>query len=442
MDSPPRPPDAVTDFQSFSASIATKPEAWYDFCRLSHEYASIVDNRLDYLRAECDDLRIRNTQLESDFRNATAVQEAILEKVTENSRQQLQTLQDQYTQARINEALALKMTLPTVVTPDSGSPKFSAENVPVPHDPTPPTPAQSAAPSTRISEKIPDVEQFTGDRGQLRKFLDKIRAKLTANSDRFPSPQSRMIYVMSRLDGNAYAQIQPFLRLEDGTPDFNDYHEILDKLDAAFGDPNHQENARLELMKLRQTNKTFSVFLAEFQRLVQESRADPAYLPLMLKDAISRELRDMLKNNPPPRGCDYLAYCSHLQELENRRLEFDQKPLRIGVVMPATPVPFLRSNYRVDTPRFREKTPITPISGDPMDLDNVKGKKISEPGVRDFCSLHHLCFYCKKPGHSANNCPNKSAHAQNATRTRIGLVEPYFHDDEQSIAGGVEVSKN
>ena len=49
-------------------------------------------------------------------------------------------------------------------------------------------------------------------------------------------------------------------------------------------------------MQYRQTNKDFSVFLAEFQRLGLEAEMTDKSLATLLEQAVSKELKGMLVN--------------------------------------------------------------------------------------------------------------------------------------------------
>jgi len=197
-------------------------------------------------------------------------------------------------------------------------------------------------------------------------------------------------------------------------------------------------------LRVRQSNREFSTFFAEFQRLAEESETYPDLLATILQDSLSSEMRTMLLFDPAPSGCDYVTFCNHLQDLDNRQRQFTT----VSTASRGLRIPFKPLNAR-ETPLVpRTAKPLITdtlrlADGEPMDLDNVKGRKISEPGVREFCSTNSLCFYCKNPGHSAVKCPNKSTQALNTTRARTGRISPSPSDgDYQSIAGGVEVSKN
>ncbi|KAF7183071.1 hypothetical protein CNMCM7691_002906 [Aspergillus felis] len=95
-----------------------------------------------------------------------------------------------------------------------------------------------------------------------------------------------------------------------------EYFYILDILERAFGDPNRVNNACNELFSLRQTNKEFGTFFAEFQRLALEGKMPEETLSTLLEQAISYELRSMLMHNQPP-SWEYHQFARFLQELEN-----------------------------------------------------------------------------------------------------------------------------
>ncbi len=68
-----------------------------------------------------------------------------------------------------------------------------------------------------------------------------------------------------RLEGNTLAQVQPHIT-EEGIILAN-VPALLNILQTAFGNPGPHGTATRELRKLRQTNKEFSTYVAEFIRL-------------------------------------------------------------------------------------------------------------------------------------------------------------------------------
>lgn len=108
---------------------------------------------------------------------------------------------------------------------------------------------------------------------------------------------------------------------------------------------------------------------------------------------------------------------------------------------PSVPAP------RYQTPRA---TPVTtlpiavatiatnsgPTSGEPITLDNIKGRPMTQPGVRDFCFKNNLCFYCKEPNHNSMNCPNKNRRAR---EHHLAIASTY---EDESTTGGALIPGN
>lgn len=74
----------------------------------------------------------------------------------------------------------------------------------------------------------------------------------------------------------------------------SDYIEILDILEHAYGDPNKPKSARDKLLKYRQTNKLFSVFIAEFQRLALGGKVSEDSKIMLLEASINDEAEHIL----------------------------------------------------------------------------------------------------------------------------------------------------
>lgn len=62
------------------------------------------------------------------------------------------------------------------------------------------------------SEKLPDPLMFSGSREDLRPFFSKLRIKLDMNADPFPTERSKLVYGLSRLDGDAARTMDSFYR--------------------------------------------------------------------------------------------------------------------------------------------------------------------------------------------------------------------------------------
>ncbi|KAF6514007.1 hypothetical protein HZS61_006263 [Fusarium oxysporum f. sp. conglutinans] len=160
-----------------------------------------------------------------------------------------------------------------------------------------PPPTTRSTASAYLSERLPDPEKFEATRADLRRFRDAITEKLTVNEDRYPTAVSRMAYVNSRLNKESYKLIQPYIFK--GACRLPDYQDILDILQGAYGDPNEARTARRKLDVIKQRDRDFSTFYAEFQSLSLDSGLEGDALAPFLEKAVSKELSEMLLNNPP-----------------------------------------------------------------------------------------------------------------------------------------------
>ncbi|GME39202.1 hypothetical protein OnM2_050068 [Neofusicoccum parvum] len=71
---------------------------------------------------------------------------------------------------------------------------------------------QSSQQKVKLSEKLPNVPVFKGEKKEYLNWRTAVRIKLSANEDRFPTPQARLQYVMSRLEGEASAQVRGYVK--------------------------------------------------------------------------------------------------------------------------------------------------------------------------------------------------------------------------------------
>lgn len=242
---------------------------------------------------------------------------------------------------------------------------------------------------------------------------------MITNVDRFPTPQSRISYVTNRLKGKPYAQVLPYIKK--GVCDLPDYADILDLLDRAFGDPNRVQNARRDLFALRQKNTDFGTFFAEFQCLALEGNVSEETLPTLLEQAVNREVQGMLLHNQPP-SREYHAFSIFLQELENRRRQYENIPTPSARSY-ATATSATRAPDKLSTTRVSVTNPttgsrpaaITVSNPGPMDLSRQRPTQYTGPTRRELGA----CFRCGSKEHLVRDCPlpdNRPKNFRSATR--------------------------
>lgn len=405
MSARPLPPFLPESAEAFKAHAAEHIDDWYEYFQNAYAYAEETRELLSQVKEENQFLcgeKTRAIQLEEENRSLREEKIFAAAQIA-NLKQQLEEKDEKIIKVSIDARLAQQASLPTVrvLTPDASKTQ-PAEDPTATRLGTTSPPATESAASTRLSEKLPDPDKFTGMRSDLRRFAAQIRQKLTTNRDRFPDPQSRMSYVTGRLAGTPYAQVLPYI--VDGKCKLPDYEAVLSILENAYGDPNRVRNAQNALCLLRQKNQDFAPFLAEFRRLALEGEMPEESLPVLLDQAISSELRNMLLHHDPP-SREFNQYAAFLQGLENRLQQHD------ATYRPPSwrnPNPNPRPNRRAKTPSpHRGRSPPTPRAaapaGDPMDLSNQR--RSWGPNRRE----NNLCFRCGSSSHFIRDCHKPDA---------------------------------
>jgi hypothetical protein len=251
--------------------------------------------------------------------------------------------------------------------------------------------ATTAMKKQTLSEKTPDVQEYTGKGGSaaLEAFRTALRMKFAVNSDRYTTPVARVSYLLTRLRGDAQELLQSQLH---SPSSFADWEEALSTLGRTFDDPDPEFTATQNLLRLRQGNRPFAEFYQEFQRHSRRLPSEPVLQKQILRLALSRELTQQLSNQ------DIRQFTLEQLVEECRRLD-----------------PIARNRPPVWTPRAPPtgmRTTTTPLAArapvparapsppnDPMDLDS---KQLERQRRR----RNGLCFYCGEAGHVAAECPS------------------------------------
>jgi hypothetical protein len=113
---------------------------------------------------------------------------------------------------------------------------------------------------TKLLAKLLDPKVFVGERGRtFDNWLINIRNKLEANHDHFPTKRVRIVYVISRINGDASSFIMPRIR----PSTINAYtttKEILYTLERVYSNPNRYTTAKEAFRTLYQRERPFNDF--------------------------------------------------------------------------------------------------------------------------------------------------------------------------------------
>jgi hypothetical protein len=141
-------------------------------------------------------------------------------------------------------------------------------------------------PTLRAIE-LPHPPEYSRDRKELPNFISKVRSKLAGENGRFSDDQHKLRYIYGYLKGNAQNQIQPYVQTDKISLD--DVEALIKILEATFGDPDEVGTASGELDRLTQGNHEFSIYYAEFQRLMAILDYNSKAKKAALKRRLSKE---------------------------------------------------------------------------------------------------------------------------------------------------------
>jgi len=95
---------------------------------------------------------------------------------------------------------------------------------------------------TTKSTKIPDPPLFEGPSQDVDNWLPRMRNKLKANKDHFPTEELKIAYIESRVSGAAAKHIAPRMRDTSLNP-FLEAEEVLSVINKVYGDRNRRYTA-------------------------------------------------------------------------------------------------------------------------------------------------------------------------------------------------------
>jgi hypothetical protein len=265
------------------------------------------------------------------------------------------------------------------------------------------------------SEKHPDPPLFNGNVAKWREFKTQLKVKLQVNQDRYATPQSRLAYTVSRLEGNPLQIIQP--KITNGVIVFGDVEELLSFLNIAYEDPDLVVKAQRQLRDLRQKNREFYLYFADFQRLIEDTGiTDNEAKKSALMGGLSTELLGLLVHHDIPAKFD--DFVKLLQGLDSR-YRLNQQRLNPN----KGPRTFTFGRQPVTSTNWQRPSYNAP-PGDPMDLGTTSSYKLTKEELNKR-NQQNLCRYCGNKGHYAQNCPltnKRQDYRPNTPRRAIGTV--------------------
>ena len=125
--------------------------------------------------------------------------------------------------------------------------------------------------------------------------------------------QHRLVYAVGFLKGKACEQILPLIG--EGNINIASVKALITRLENAFCDPDRVRTAERNLQSLRQKNRNFSDYLADFQRYAAKVSGNDAAKQTSLYEGLTAELKDALVALDTPDELD--QYIILLKRVDN-----------------------------------------------------------------------------------------------------------------------------
>lgn len=233
----------------------------------------------------------------------------------------------------------------------------------------------------------PDIrpsEHYDGDPDQCGGFLLQCHLSFMRSPSLFPTPVSKITYLVSALKGKALCWSHAFLQSH--SMETLTYETFLQEFKRVFQLPLQQEAGK-RLLTLKQGLKTVADHSIDFRIMAERTGWNELALQGTFLNSLSKTIRDKLATCDEPQSLDELINLSI--RIDNRLRE--RRNERMSSYRPWTPTIHVTS----EGPSAEHPLPETMQAG--------RGRLSPEERLRRFGT--RVCIYCGKKGHFLANCP-------------------------------------
>jgi hypothetical protein len=262
--------------------------------------------------------------------------------------------------------------------------------------------ATASLPVSRRSQ--PDPKPFTGeDCTLLQPFLLTLHLCLQDCPREFPDEQSKLCYAMLRLEGPTLKQVMHLI-----CPDcinLATFKDFASTLEEAYGDPDRVSTAEWGLTKLRQGNRDFVMYYAEFQHLVADVDWNDTAKRAAFHQGLCDELKVILSTQDIPE--DWHEYIALVKKRDSKFQACKAELHRPTIPTKSMLTPAARSTPSTPTQNTPHQTSSRSghLSPAPMDLSATR--RYLSPEEYQKRIDKNCCLYCGGFNHLARDCPNK-----------------------------------
>jgi hypothetical protein len=327
----------------------------------------------------------------------------------------------------IDERTKVPATLAASVTPVT--PAAPANDPQVAPSETPPVSMPSGQeiprdnlPNDALANKrpkpiLPDPPKYSGKRSEWDAWKLQMNLKLLVDQAAIGRETERMVYVYSRLEGDAAQMTKTFVQIAMSTQKA-DPTDLLAYMEQALGDPNAKEKANNKLSSMRQGKEAMAAFLPKYERtLADAGGADwPDDIKIhTLKRMLSKELMEALV----------------VADIPQQYHEFTRLVLRTDARQKA-----VKELRFVNVENASTRSPAKLTGGEPMDWQpsvnkvptptNGNEQKRAQWVTKDVLEARRTankCLRCGGNGHFISSCKLLPAIPPQQSRTKVKATE-------------------
>jgi hypothetical protein len=261
-----------------------------------------------------------------------------------------------------------------------------------------PTPPQG---QKERGQKCADSLDFSGsDRSLLRGWIAQLRMVIRPKPSSFPDEQSKMRYAFNRLGGLALHQILQHVQ-KNGDIGLADLSALIQLLEAAFGDPECVAMAERNMREIKQKNREFSQYYAEFQLIAADLDWNSSALRNPLRLGLSEEMKDSFIHTDMPE--DLPAFVTLCQKRDN---QIRQRKAETAAQHKWTLLSTIKYSLFPPAAWAVEAAPAGTVAGytRPAPMDLIAGRRKISHKERQKRFADGTCLYCGGFNHRAVDC--------------------------------------
>ena len=265
---------------------------------------------------------------------------------------------------------------------------------------------------------------FAGDRRYLKGFLAKMNLIFMISPDRFPTDETKVIYIISRLYGNAMNWAASLIENRD--PCLSNYDAFIAKINSVYGsfDSTFVANQKLRTIKQRRLGDVRS-YILEFNRYADESSWNEeakmdAFL-VGLNDQIANRILEMF---PGPRS---LSAMQTIAARIDSRIAANRNFFN----------PQNKSNNRPRNNNNNNSNKRKWNSNKRTSNSKPRGPLSNEEKERR--KRENLCLYCGSSKHLLENCPLRN---NNKNNNKPSSGSTYISNPESQPSSRPRISDN